>query len=170
MCEGSIYEQHRLATSKEKLVVKTIRNHGIKGFYDPDGLLTCVRGSVKAVLKQVEFLSNAPHRGIVEEWQGKRNVTVTLQHKDYTDWVIFPDGQKVHLTYLKDGMAVSIGYPVKPAEPKGMKVLAASMREALALPPDPKPEDEDAPSTPAEQAPARQPAPVGDEPKARRRR
>lgn len=173
MCEGSIHVRHRLATDKEKLVVRTLPDMSIKGYYprEPEaanGHLVCVRGNTtKAIIRQVQLLPGmAP---ATAKWHGKRNVAVTLRHRAYSDTVLMPDGVSIHLMMFKDGMQVDVGYPVKARKPAGMKVVEGAVREALALPPEPKP-DEDTPSTPAEPAPEREPAPAGDAPAARRRR
>ena len=94
---------------------------------------------------------------------------MTLRHRPYTDLVNFPDGKTVTLNCLLAGTRIDIGVPVKPRKPAGMKVVEGAVREALALPPDPKPEDAPA-EQPAEPAPEREPAPSGDAPAARRRR
>jgi hypothetical protein len=183
MCEGSIHVRNRKATDKEKLVVRTIPGMSLKGYYprEPkaaDGYLVCVRGNTtKAIIKQVQLLSGmAP--ATEKLWQGKRNVEVTLRHRAYSDTILMPNGVSVHLMMFKDGMRIDIGYPVKVRKPAGMKVVEGAMREALALPPEPKPAEEldennlpvDPTDGPAE--PAKEPAPAGDAPApaARRRR
>ena len=175
MCTGSIYDEHRMATSKEQLVIKCMPNYGIKGYYPAPGQpdasrLVCVRGTTtKAIIKAVKFISalNGP---IFEAWSGKRNVEVTLLHRPYADLVKMPDGTNIPLVHFADGVRVDIGIPVAVRKPKGMKVVEGAVREALALPPDPKEGEAEVPAKPTE--PEKEPAPAGDVPPttARRRR
>jgi len=175
MCEGSIHVPHRLATKTERLVVQKIPDMGnMKGYYPAtvrDAKLVCCRGTIEAVIKQVRFEKGLPAHS-AGAWEGKCNVKVTLKHRPYADCVIFSDGFVILLASLKDGTRIDIGVPVKKRvikpKSKGMLAVEGAVREALALPPDPKPEDEPAqPAAPAE--PEREPAPASDAPAARRR-
>jgi hypothetical protein len=174
MCEGSIHVKHRLATGKEHLVVRKIPGLRMKGYYPvpttADDRLVCIRSTTKAIIKQVRFEPGVPPM-LIKAWEGKRNVEVTLRHHHYSDTVWFSDGLSVHLMTLKDGVRIDVGYPAVARKPAGMKVVEGAMREALALPPDPKPEGEDAPSAPADK-PEKEPAPAEGEtpPTAARRR
>ena len=180
MCTGSVYAKHREATDKERLVVKELPKYdGIKGYYPAPGQpdanrLVCVRGvTTKAIIKVVKFVDTLDgHAPLLKAWSGKRNVEVTLRHRPYADAVQMPDGTNIPLMYFAEGMRLDIGIPVrvrKPAAGKaGMKVVKGALREALALPPEPKPDEADVPAKPVE--PEREPAPVGDAPAARRRR
>ena len=88
------------------------------------------------------------------EWEGKQDIPVTLVHAAYRDFIVFPDGESVLLAHMADSVRVDIGIPVKPKVSKGMKVVNAAIVEAMALPPEPKPEDEPQDSEkPAEPAP-----------------
>ena len=174
MCTGSVYAKHRNATDKEQLVVKELPDYGIKGYYPAPGqpdarTLVCVRGvTTKAIIKVVKFADNWK---VAKAWSGKRNVPVTLCHRPYADAMQMPDGTNIPLIYFADGMRLDIGIPVAKRKPTvgkaGMKMVKGALREALALPPDPKEgEEADAPK-PTE--PEKEPAPVGDAPAARRR-
>ena len=164
MCTGSIHVPHRLAKATERLVVQRIPDMGaLKGYYPyeaaGDGKLVCIRSTTEAVIKLVRFEEGMAPK--MMKWEGKRNVKVKLRFVPYADQVTFVDGSVAMLNSLKDGVRVDIGIPVKPRKPKGMKVVEGALREALALPPEPKPED-----APAEQPaePAKEPAPAGDAP------
>jgi hypothetical protein len=170
MCTGSIHVPHRMARETERLVVQKIPDFGnLKGLYPARGeakLVCFIRQ--QAILKTVRFEQGMP-ASVVKAWAGKRNVEVTLRHVPYADYVMFPDGKRVAMNNLVEGTRIDIGIPVKPRKPAGMTVVESAVREALALPPDPKPEDAPA-EQPAEPAPEREPAPASDAPAARRRR
>lgn len=170
MCQGSIHVPHRMAGKKEQLVLQKVPDHmGLKGYYsvDPDRLnnkLVCVRGTVKAMMRRVKFELGLPFK-LIKEWQGKRNVAVTLRHnREGSDTVIFPDGREVALFNLWAGTRLDIGMPVEPKKVKGMKMIERSVREALALPSDPKEGEEgEQPAAPAAEPvaePATEPAPA----------
>lgn len=168
MCTGSIHAPHRLAKATERLVVRRIPDMGsLKGYYPyevaGDGKLVCIRRTVDAVIKSVRF-EEGMARKLTMAWAGKRNVKVKLRFAPYADQVIFADGTVVELNNLKEGVRVDIGIPVVARKPAGMKVVEGALREALALPPEPKPED-----APAEQPaePAKEPAPAEPERKVR---
>jgi hypothetical protein len=156
MCEGSIYVKHRQATDKERLVVRNIPGYSFNGYYPyesaGDSRLVCVRHTTEAIMKEVRFEPGLPPA--LDKWAGQRNVKVYLRHRSYQDMVSFPDGMVVNLTALLPGVRLDIGYPVE-YEP-GMKVVEGALREALALPPDPKPEGEDAADAPSSEPPAEQ--------------
>lgn len=152
MCEGSIYVPHREATKKERLVVRRIPNMGLKGYYTfraAERMLVCVKGTqTQAIMKEVRLHIASPETR--EAWDGKQDVSVTLVHAHFRDYVVFPDGSQVLLVHVKDGVRIDIGIPVVVREPKGMKVIEGAITEAMALPPEPKPEDgEEKPTEPS---------------------
>jgi hypothetical protein len=160
MCEGSIYVPHRQATDKEQLTVQGIPGLRMKGYYPATAgpltsRLVCIRYTTAAIMKLVQFEPGLP-AWIVQKWEGQCNVKVTLRHRAYMDTVEFPDGATMGLMNIASGVRVDIGIPVVDVVAKGMKVVEGAITEAMALPPDPKPEGEaDAPSS---EPPATEPA------------
>jgi hypothetical protein len=177
MCEGSMHHPHRMAKKTERLVVQSVPHHdGMKGYF-PKGAndagharLVCVRGEVKAVIKVVRLEKGvAPS---VQKWEGKRNLKVLLRNNSYGDYIVFPDERSTSLHNLRPGVHVDIGVKAPARKSKGMLTVERAMREALALPPDPKEEEAEQPKAPAEEpaaapAPHKEPEPAA--PSARRR-
>lgn len=129
MCESSIYVPHRMATNKERLVLKTLPTYpAMRGWYPATGdqsKLVCCRGTTKGVMKLVREI--AYHRN---KYVGKRNVRVSL----YSDCVIFPDGSMVPTNYLVVGTRLDIGIPVRKQKKitgaPGMRRIREAVREA----------------------------------------
>jgi hypothetical protein len=171
---------HRRATDKEQLHVQQLTDYPqMKGLYPkgkkplPAGAkpatgcdkLVCVKGRTEAIIKQVRFEPGVP-LSLRRTYEGKRNVDVTLFRRWHQDTVRFLDGRECTLTNLMSGVRIDIGIPVKKRVPKaipaGIAVVNNAIREAMALPPDPKPgeqQQEDDAGEPREPAPAREPAP-----------
>jgi len=154
MCEGSIHVPHRLATGRERLVLKEIPRHGMKGFYPAFARsscpkLVCVRGAVPVVIHEVRFHKDiAKSSPFYRKWNGKKDVKVVFHgHNGYIDHFAFVDenGKQMNLQIhmFAEGMRVDIGIVATERKARGMKLVECAVREALALPPEPKPEDED---------------------------
>lgn len=130
MCESSIYVPHRMATNKERLVLKTLPTYpAMRGWYPATGdqsKLVCCRGTIKGVMKLVREIAH--HR---TKYVGKRNVKVFL----YSDYVVFPDGFTAATNYLAVGTRLDVGYPVRRQRRKvtgapGMRRIREAVREA----------------------------------------
>lgn len=174
MCEASIHVPHRRARAQEKLVVQALPHLGMQGFYpafptDPTARsiakdcdkLVCTRGLTKAIIKRVRFQPGISPV-LVKAWGSKHNVEVTLMRRYHHDVVKFSDGLEIQLSGIKPGTRIDIGIPVKRRKPGGMQMISKAIKEAMALPPDPKPEDEPRePQREREREPAEQtPPPV----------
>jgi hypothetical protein len=173
MCEASIHVPHRRAREQEKLVVQRLPNMGgMVGLYPayPTDLtarsvakdcnkLVCTRGQTKAIIKRVRLQQGvAPS---MRQYASKQNVEVVLFRQYHYDMIEFPDGTIMNITGLKPGTRIDIGIPVKRHTPGGMQMISKAIKEAMALPPDPKPEDDqrNPEREPAEQEPSPAPAP-----------
>jgi len=146
-------------------MVLPVRGYGMIGLY-PTNIsenmrLVCVRGRTKALIKKVNLQKGAPPTLLA--WDKKRNVEVTIYNKWHQTFVIFPDDNNVGMAWLKPGTRIDIGIPVRKRKPAGMRMIGKAMKEALALPPEPKPEDEPA-EQPGEPAPAEQPGEPAPQP------
>ena len=170
MCTGSVHAKHRRAKDKERLVIEKIPGHGgYKGYYPmasakDAGLLVCVRGMRKAIIKKVVLEQGAAP--LFSKYNGQRNVPVTLVHVSSGDYVRFA-GQQMHLSLLAVGTRIDIGIPVRKRAPKaaGIVVIEKAIKEVMSTPPQPRPEDqptEQPAKEPGEQPtqPAEQPAPT----------
>lgn len=168
LCEASIHVPHRRARAKERLVVQRLPNMvGMQGLYpafptDPTARsiakdcdkLVCTRGLTKAIIKRVRFQQGTPPI-LIKTWGGKQNAEVVLTRRYHQDAVRFSDGLEIALPSLKPGTRIDIGIPVKRRKPGGMQMINKALKEVMALPPDPKPEDE-----PREPQREREPAPA----------
>jgi hypothetical protein len=167
MCEASIHVPHRRARGQEKLVVQPLPNMGgWAGLYpfnpsNGDTKLVCTRGQTKAILKQVRLQKGLPPN-LVRAWGSKKNIEVVLFRQYHHDMVKFPDGQVISLVSLQFGTRIDIGIPVKRRKPGGMQMISRAIKEAMALPPDPKPGDE--PKHDEPRNPQREPAEPTPEP------
>jgi hypothetical protein len=201
MCESSVYVKHRRATNRERLTLKSISRGNYMGFYptfsrSTDPKLVCIREAIQINVSGVAIRPDFNEKGNKKMAQAIASVagqTLKLWFvpanrpyegwKSVTNWYDFQyvDGLiignlRIPLFMLVEGMTAEIGErPARRA--KGMVMVEASMREALALPPDPKPEGEaaDAPSSeppPAQVNPVKEaekePVPAGDAPASRR--
>jgi hypothetical protein len=169
MCEASIHVPHRRARAQEKLVVLALANMaGWAGLYpafptDPTARsiaqdcnkLVCTRGQTKAIIKLVR-LQHGTAPNFSKAWASKKNIEVVLFRQYHHDMVKFPDGSVISLSALKPGTRIDIGIPVKRHKPGGMQMINKAIKEAMALPPDPKPGDEPQPNEPRN--PEREPA------------
>lgn len=128
MCEGSLYVQHRRSTEREELVLKTVPDYSMKGFYPinshTNNTLVCTLPGTKIVVDQVQFHSRATQirRGVTPTVkQGDRNVPARLIafHGRYAgDAIEFEDGSMYNISHFLDGMTIGIGRPVKTLDEK----------------------------------------------------
>jgi hypothetical protein len=140
MCKASNHVPHREAADRERLFVRKLTNdrRTSKGLYHheaPDDQLVCLRGEIAAVIREVRF-EEGLYRQLIDQWEGKRNVAVTLRNNYWGDTVIFSDGKATGIANLKEGVRIDID---NPREEVGMAAVASAVRQALAVPPAPAP-------------------------------
>ena len=202
MCESSIHVKNRRATARERLVLRNVRG-GHMGFYPAHSraenpALVCIREVTEITLTgikvQPQFVSGG-NKGMAKMFAAVAKLdgetvkarfapgNAQLMPADsativgwsdflYADSVVV-NNYRIPLYFLEAGMRAEIGE--RPArKPRGMKVVEASINEALAMPDPPEGGEADAPAAtppatpPAE--PAKEPMPAEGEPtKARRR-
>src|SRR5262245_3131124 len=107
MCVYSIHAPHRKAKAQERLMVGTIPGApNISGLYDRgksvEAKLVCIKDETKAVVKTMKFANSdfVRHQGIahlIDTYEGKRNVKVTIKREGHYDMVWFPNGQRTYL-------------------------------------------------------------------------
>lgn len=115
MCEGSVYVQHRRATDREELTLKSIPDYGIKGFYQTDKAsdrLVCTLPNTNIVIDEVRLQSRAAAHPAYAGLQGKRNVEATLVGMGRSGDSIRIGNANIAFGYFLDGMTIGIGRPI----------------------------------------------------------
>ena|SRR5215475_64311 len=168
------------------------RDTGHMGFYprharSDQPKLVCIRKTTELTVGNVHLNEGACRHFTPKQWQHVKVAVKAVEKATFepahckTDpgnvmfWDIFMysdsliiNGTRLPLYLFEIGMQVDIGErPVRKPRitgKKGMKVVEASVKEALALPPEPKPEEGEQPEVPVENQPAPQPEPVPEVP------
>ena len=170
MCQYSLHADNKImrkAKVGETLTRGEYRQHS--AFFGDDGKLACIKHGTTLVIDELRFLGAATR--LVEKYAGK-SLTATFidgQRRGYgrhyaADCIQLGSDFVFPFHLLAEGVTARI--PRKVRKDKGMrkprsldKVFGLDHVAAI-LPPDPKPEGEDAPSTPAEPVnPVKEPAP-----------
>ena len=116
MCEGSVYVQHRRSTEREELVLKTIPDYGMKGFYplpgSEAGMLVCTLPKTNIVIDEVRLIARVAANPTYAALQGKRNVEATLVGGGRFGDSIRIGNANIAFGYFLDGMTIGIGRPV----------------------------------------------------------
>lgn len=138
MCTGSVYVEHRQAAEHEDLVVRRIPGFSAhKGLYpsDPDAQdqrMVCVRRATKAVIDHFAF-DPRYYRGVeaamLRDFVGITDNAKVVLNFAATDAIICPNGNRVYLSTLADGVRVTIGQPEIKTD-KGVAVIEHAVAEA----------------------------------------
>jgi|SRR5580765_965166 len=170
MCQYSLYtngDDMRKAKVGETLTRGTYRSHEV--FKGDDGKLACIKHGTTLVIDEVRFLGAAGW--LVDKHAGKSLTATFIEgtRRGYgrhyaADCIQLEDGFAFPFHLLAEGVTARI--PRKVRKDKGVRKVRSLDKVfgldhvAAILPPDPKPEGEDAPSTPAEPVnPVKEPAP-----------
>ena len=160
MCIYSLYARGhdmRKARVGENLTRAEYRSHA--AFVTDDGSLACIKHGTTLVLNNVRFLGAAGW--IVDKFAGK-SLTVTFLEGNRRSWgrhyaadcIQLDDDFTVPFHLLAEGVTARIPRKVRKdkgvRKPRSLDKVFGLDHVAAILPPDPKPEGEDAPSTPAE--------------------
>jgi len=144
MCEGSLYVQHRQATARESLQVQILAGHPhMRGLYPQDqsggdNKLVCIRKPTEAVIGTVRFEHDAP-QAVMQAYEGKRRVTVSVRRMAYNDVVAFPDGSMCNLAQIRVGTRFEIGEPAAITGKPGLNAVKAALTEQDKTEPTPEP-------------------------------